>query len=82
MLGGDLRNDLVLALFKVDFATDGSVPACMDWTDSAEIVSGLAALFLHDKMKAEPVLALEASKIPCVQLKSESAFGTVQDFHA
>lgn len=78
-LGRNLRDDLVLALFKVYLAADGSVSARVDRADSAQVVSGLAALFPHDEMKAEPVLTLQASEVPCVQLKSKSAFEAVHN---
>lgn len=78
-LGGDLRHDLILTFVEVYFTTDGPISARVDWADSAEVVSDLAALFPYDEVKAEPVLALKASEVPSVQLQSRLVSGVVDD---
>lgn len=81
-LGGDLRHDLILTFVEVYFTTDGSISAGVDRADSAEVVTDLAALFSYDEVKAEPILALEASEVPSVQLASKLALGAVDDVHS
>lgn len=78
-LGGDLRHDLILTFVEVYFTTNGSISARVDWAHSAEVVSDLAALFSYDEVKAEPVLALEASEVPSVQLQSKLVLGAIDD---
>lgn len=81
-LGGDLRHNLILTFVEVYFTTDGSISARVDWADSAEVVSDLAALFPYDEMKAEPVLAFKTSEVPSVQLQSKLVLGAVDDGHS
>lgn len=79
MLCGDLGNDLVLAFLKFYLATDGSISSHVDWAHSAYVVPDLTALFSYDEMKTEAILTLQAPEVPCVQLKSKSAFRIIDD---
>lgn len=61
-LGGDLRNDFILAFAKAHFATNGSISA-VDWADSADVVPHLTSLSSYHEMETELVLALQASEV-------------------
>lgn len=68
-LGGDLRNDLILANFKMYFRTDRPICLPAGWAGRADVVAELTALLPQDKVKAEPVLTLKTSEIACIQLE-------------